>query len=277
MTDDRKLAATTLAQYVRLESCERYLWYRLHPKETRELFREYRVTEQPLTPLLSEKGARHEERSPRSFAPSGLRARRSSRSRASRRRSPSSGAARRRRGCFSRHASRERSARSRRPGIADLVIVEPGETAVARHGRRREGEPARPAEHRIQVAFYARLIRQLAARAGVEIEEMTRLHLARAAGARRRAAGPVRPPRVRGGGRAAGRRREPLSRRSQPARARTRASTSRYKCDGCLYNALCMREAAEAEALALVPFMSMRDRARARASTASRPFASSPS
>ena len=38
------LAATTLAQYVRLESCERYLWYRLHAKETRELFREYRVT-----------------------------------------------------------------------------------------------------------------------------------------------------------------------------------------------------------------------------------------
>ena len=55
------LSATTLAQFVRLESCERYLWYRLHPKETRELFREFRVTEQPLTPLLSEKGARHED------------------------------------------------------------------------------------------------------------------------------------------------------------------------------------------------------------------------
>src|SRR5690242_11376894 len=54
------LSATTLAQYVRLESCERYLWYRLHPHETGDLFRTYRVTEQPLTPLLSEKGARHE-------------------------------------------------------------------------------------------------------------------------------------------------------------------------------------------------------------------------
>ena len=54
------LAATTLAQYVRLESCDRYLWYRLHPKETRDLFRTYRVTEQPLTPLLSLKGAVHE-------------------------------------------------------------------------------------------------------------------------------------------------------------------------------------------------------------------------
>src|SRR5215471_9114380 len=54
------LSATTLAQYVRLESCDRYLWYRLHNKETRELFKDFRVTEQPLTPLLSEKGARHE-------------------------------------------------------------------------------------------------------------------------------------------------------------------------------------------------------------------------
>ena len=54
------LAATTLAQYVRLESCDRYLWYRLHPKDTADLFRAYRVTEQPLTPLLSLKGAVHE-------------------------------------------------------------------------------------------------------------------------------------------------------------------------------------------------------------------------
>jgi len=55
------LAATTLAQFVRLETCERYPWYRLHPAETREFVRNYRVTEQPLSPLLSEKGARHEE------------------------------------------------------------------------------------------------------------------------------------------------------------------------------------------------------------------------
>src|SRR2546421_8731156 len=55
-----KLSATTLAQYVRLESCDRYLWYRLHPDETRDLFRTWRVTEQPLTPLLTQKGAVHE-------------------------------------------------------------------------------------------------------------------------------------------------------------------------------------------------------------------------
>lgn len=40
------LSVTTLAQYVRLESCDRYLWYRLHPKETRGLFRSFRLTEQ---------------------------------------------------------------------------------------------------------------------------------------------------------------------------------------------------------------------------------------
>src|SRR5438445_11795044 len=55
------LSATTLAQFVRLESCERYLWYRLHVRETLDLLRAWRLTEQPLTPLLSEKGALHEE------------------------------------------------------------------------------------------------------------------------------------------------------------------------------------------------------------------------
>ena len=33
-----------------------------------------------------------------------------------------------------------------------------------------------------------------------------------------------------------------------------------YKCDGCLYNALCMRAAADGATTALVPFMSQRDR-----------------
>src|SRR6266852_318928 len=54
------LSATTLAQFVRLESCERYLWHRLHNAETRALFRDYGLTEQPLTPLLTKKGSVHE-------------------------------------------------------------------------------------------------------------------------------------------------------------------------------------------------------------------------
>ena len=33
-----------------------------------------------------------------------------------------------------------------------------------------------------------------------------------------------------------------------------------YKCDGCLYNALCTRDAAETNSTALVPFLSQRDR-----------------
>ncbi len=55
------ISATTVAQSVRLESCERYLWHRLHDAETRALFRNYGLTEQPLTPLLTKKGAVHEE------------------------------------------------------------------------------------------------------------------------------------------------------------------------------------------------------------------------
>ena len=35
--------------------------HRLHDAETRALFRNYGLTEQPLTPLLTNKGAVHEE------------------------------------------------------------------------------------------------------------------------------------------------------------------------------------------------------------------------
>src|SRR5437773_2401777 len=56
-----RIDATALAQFVRLESCERFLWYRLHPKEMRELLREYKATEQPLSILLKARGARHEQ------------------------------------------------------------------------------------------------------------------------------------------------------------------------------------------------------------------------
>jgi len=50
------LSATTLAQFVRLESCERYLWYRLHSRQTQELFREWRLTEQPLNTAAPAEG-----------------------------------------------------------------------------------------------------------------------------------------------------------------------------------------------------------------------------
>src|SRR5262245_6201038 len=254
------LSATTLAQYVRLESCERYLWYRLHPGETNDLFREFRATEQPLTPLLSEKGARHEEAITEELREGGRRlvdlADCSVEDTITELRSGAADAR------VLLQARLEGTIGSfKTSGIADLVIVDPGTDRGVRItvGDAKASRRDRP-EHRIQVAFYARMIRQLAARAELEIEEMSGCiwrvpegpddeqpavfdlfayeeAVELLADAESRAAEVAAGPRE---------------------AARFHLS---YKCDGCLYNALCMREAAEAESLALVPFMTMRDRA----------------
>ena len=254
------LSATTLAQYVRLESCERYLWYRQHPGETRDLFRTYRVTEQPLTPLLSEKGARHESAITEELAASGsvlveladgtvedtvteLRL-----------------------GVTEARVllqARVQGTIGAFPcsGIADLVIVEPGEAGGVRVtvGDAKASRRDKP-EHRIQVAFYARLIRQLAEQAGIEIEEMSGCIWRVPQGpdddqpavfdlqAYEEAVELLTDDESRLTAVAAG------------PREQARFTLS-YKCDGCLYNAVCMREAADSEGLALVPFMTARDRA----------------
>jgi Cdc6-like AAA superfamily ATPase len=262
LNTERKIAlsATTLAQYVRLESCERYLWYRLHPEETRALFRDFGVTEQPLTPLLSEKGARHEDAITQELRRGGRKLVNLSD-----------------RPVDDTIAELERGAAEPRvllqarlegtigsfasSGIADLVIVDPGEDGGVRItvGDAKASRRDRP-EHRIQVAFYARMIRQLAARAAVEIEEMSGCIWRVPQGpddeqpalfdllAYEEAVDLLVDSESRVAKFAAG------------PRDGARFHLS-YKCDGCLYNALCMREAAQADSLALVPFMTMRDRA----------------
>ncbi len=58
------ISATTLSHYIRLERCERYLRFRLRRDEVRGLkarFRDFEVIEQPLTPLLREAGQRFED------------------------------------------------------------------------------------------------------------------------------------------------------------------------------------------------------------------------
>src|SRR5262245_61704510 len=52
----RRISATALAQYVRFGSCDRLLYYVLHPEKARELEAQWRVRPQPLTPLLHATG-----------------------------------------------------------------------------------------------------------------------------------------------------------------------------------------------------------------------------
>ena len=256
------LDATTLAQYVRLESCERYLWYRLHPKETRELFRDY-----PRHRAAADAASEREGRAPRERD--------------------------------HRRASRERSRCSStwRSRTVDATIAELGggatERARAAAGAGRGNDRRRSRRRVSPISSSSSRARTAVSRITVGDAKASRRDQARAPNPGRvlRAADPPtrragrasrsrRWPAASGASRRARTTSSPRCSTSGPTRRRSSCSpTARagspqvaagpreearfhltYKCDGCLYNALCMREAAEAESLALVPFMSMRDR-----------------
>jgi hypothetical protein len=56
-----RLNPTSLSQYIRLENCERYLRFRLVPADVERLEKRWGITIQPLTPLLKESGADFEQ------------------------------------------------------------------------------------------------------------------------------------------------------------------------------------------------------------------------
>ena len=57
------IAPTDVAQFVRLEQCERYLRLRLHERTVdREFMRTYGATPQALPPLLTREGASFEQK-----------------------------------------------------------------------------------------------------------------------------------------------------------------------------------------------------------------------
>jgi len=61
MDDLLHLSPTSIAQYVRLENCERFLRFRLVPDDLKRLEKKWNLTIQPLTPLLKESGADFEK------------------------------------------------------------------------------------------------------------------------------------------------------------------------------------------------------------------------
>ena len=145
-------------------------------------------------------------------------------------------------------------------GIADLVIVEPGETAATRDGRatrRRVGATSRSTESRSRstpgssVSWRSRLASR--SRRWRVVSGACRRGLTMSS----RRCSTSRPTRRRSSFCPTTRARSARVAAGPREDARFHLS---YKCDGCLYNALCMRDAAEGEGLALVPFMTMRDR-----------------
>lgn len=55
------LSITSISQFIRLQNCERYLRFRLFPNEAKEFLDRWNLTIQPLTPLLEDSGARFEK------------------------------------------------------------------------------------------------------------------------------------------------------------------------------------------------------------------------
>lgn len=61
MSEPLHLSPTSIAQYIRLDNCERFLRFRLAPDDLKRLEKKWGLTIQPLTPLLKESGADFEK------------------------------------------------------------------------------------------------------------------------------------------------------------------------------------------------------------------------
>lgn len=58
---NKAISPTSIAQYIRLENCDRYLRFRLKSDDLHRMLKRWNLTEQPLTPLLEASGAAFEE------------------------------------------------------------------------------------------------------------------------------------------------------------------------------------------------------------------------
>ncbi|MCX6021887.1 MAG: PD-(D/E)XK nuclease family protein, partial [Chloroflexi bacterium] len=256
----RSLAATALTQYVRLDNCERYLHLQLHPRETAARMKAMGVTAQPLTPLLADAGARFETGAVERLTAAGYRVLDLSGSQAD---------------------ATARAIRQARPGER-LVLYQAtlagqmgewpchGNADLIRVLRREDGSLDLLAadikaskqdrlEHRLQVAFYAVLLEQMAAAAGERVASMAGLvvHREHQEGPLDLEALPhfdLTPYRL------------ALAHLvSDPDAVVTRAADVpleatpyhlSYKCDGCLFNAFCLQDTAQHRDLSMIPLLS---------------------
>jgi len=253
-----RLNVTSLSQYVRLRNCDRYLRFRINPSDERNLRQRWGITIQPLTPLLKEEGLSFEQQVTDAIRASGEKVVDLAGKDVETTVRWIEGA---RNTTILLQASLEGQAGPYfLNGIADIV----------RLSRNRRGEfdlyiadvkasRAERMEHRLQIAVYAYLLRDMAQRAGVPVGDVhgavlhaqedgvipalyaaqsfdldtyltvfNHLVLDEDSTVRRIAALPFDQVPYH------------LS----------------YQCDGCMYNALCMYDSAERQDLSLVPYIS---------------------
>ena len=67
----KSINPTSLAQYIRFENCDRFLRFRINPDDERQMLKKWGLTIQPLTPLLQEAGAEFEKNVGKQIATAG--------------------------------------------------------------------------------------------------------------------------------------------------------------------------------------------------------------
>ncbi len=283
-----RISPTDVSQFVRLEQCERYLRFRLAERSGRTFMREYDVTPQRITPLLSLSGRTFEESVEQNIAKS----------------HPTVQHADRASGEADRPVNNDAVVEEARklPSGQVVVLLQPrlqaeidvwlirGDLDVLRLERRADGAlhalitdlkstTEAKVEHRLQVAFYHLMLARLFEQHGVPCTQVQTSVLFR---------GPAEPTSTQA---------EQLKPLREAARtwlgldegllevvadpdAYLQAvrdlvvgpdSTARrvalaafeavpyalsYKCDGCLYNEYCLKWSAEREDLSLLPYLS---------------------
>lgn len=254
----RRLSVTSLSQYVRLENCERFLRFRLCRDEERALLKKWNLTIQPLTPLLKDSGAEFEENVASQVAKEGEQV------------VDLTGE--------DLQATLDWLHKSRKPVILLQPILEGqlgnyhfnGRADLVRLHRNRQGQlhilivdikasRQERMEHRLQVAIYARLLQGLAQAEGLTIANLEGavLHLQEDGSIPSLTSETptfdlntyltivdhlVEAP-------------DSVVNRVATLPFEEVSYHMGYKCDGCLYNAICMYDSAERLDLSLVTYI----------------------
>jgi hypothetical protein len=180
----RRISATTLAQYVRFGSCDRLLYLTRHPEKAAELEDRWRVSQQPLTPLLHATGEAFESDIVRRVDAAGEVVvdlqHKSASSTVEQIRAAAQGC----RVVLAQARLEGQIGEWPGGGNADLIWLIPGseEGSLSAIVADVKSSLHERVEHRLQVAFYVRLLRQMAVAAGVALEAVQGAVLHREAG-----------------------------------------------------------------------------------------------
>ncbi len=255
-----RLTATDLADYVRLKSCERRLWYALHREETKRLLEDYAIVRVALDEELAESGARHEAAALRDLASGAVLI--DLTGQPSEQTYKAIAASELGRTILYQATIEGRLGAVDGIGIPDAVEISKDSTAVLVRVIDMKASRREKVEHRLQVAFYCRLLRCRLAQTKKNGADSQAFSLS---GAILRPADPLAAfdpaPYERAIERLAAGSDSLIQRIIEAPRAEVEIHLAR-RCGGCPFHRLCSREAAEIRSLSLVHDLSPGERHR---------------